>query len=98
MSLRITGDYRSAKKGETLHITADGQVGAVTAYSGLDQIQAAAMYLRRCRRQAATIAAARYSFEDSTLELMRREAQRSINLALWCYLRGVINLRAGFIC
>lgn len=95
--LRITDTYDAARFGESLSITTDGRGGAVTAYSALDQISAAAERMRRLRRQVAVIAGARRAFSARQVQALRAEARWTLRCAEVSALRAVVALRA-FVC
>lgn len=94
----LSSSLERRRPGETIYFTADDRPAAVAAYSALDQIAMAAVRLRHAQRAAKQIDAARYTFSYKLVEQMRCEAKLQAQQAVGNMLRGILCLRAGFIC
>lgn len=94
----LSSSSERRRPGETLYYLASGAPVAIAAYSALDQINMADVRLRFAQRAAKQIDQARYTFSDKLVEQMRREAKVKAQQAVVNLLRGILCLRAGFIC
>jgi uridylate kinase len=81
-----------------LYILADGRSAALPYGCSLDQIGMAATRLNTARRAARQLADARYTFSEKLQSAMKAEAKAKVHQAVHNLLRGLVMLRAGFVC